>query len=200
MNLVRNRQSDAQCSARGTQDSVLRSAYTLIEMLVVVTVLGIAGTLLIPHMVNRDSMTAQAAVRRVIGDLCFAQSDALAHQEVHQVHFYTSGHGYCIVREGPTAYSEAASSHTYLYDPLAGAGNITHYIVDFSTDQRFKGVTISSVAIDGNGRDINYDALGGTITASNLPGTGGSFIVANGTERYRIDISAFTGKLTVVKL
>jgi hypothetical protein len=113
------------------------------------------------------------------------------------VHFYTSGHGYCLVRVStPVAFSEASSSHDYLNDTL-GSGN---YIVDFVADDRFKGVTITNVAIDGNGRDLNYDALGGTVNASNLPGTGGSITVETASEKYRIDIAPFTGKLTVRKL
>lgn len=175
--------------------------YTLVEMLIVIAVLGIAGVLVIPHMVNRDSMNVQAAVRRIIGDICFAQSDALSHQEMHQVHFYTSGHGYCLVRvTSPAAFSESSSTHDYLNDPLGGAGALGHYIVDFSTDDRFTGVSISSVAIDGTSRDLTFDALGGTVTSSNLPGVGGSLVVASGSESYRITIAPFTGKLTVTKL
>jgi len=117
------------------------------------------------------------------------------------VHFYASGHGYCIVRvTTPAAFSESSGTHDYLNDPLSGSGNLGWYIVDFSTDDHFTGVSISSVAIDGAGRDINYDALGGTITASGLPGIGGTLTMASGNERYRIDIAPFTGKLTVRKL
>src|SRR5207247_4722658 len=115
-------------SMLNTQRLGLRAAYTLLEMLIVITVLGIAGAMLIPNMVNRDSMKVQAAVRRVIGDLCFAQSDALAHQELRQVHFYASGHGYCIVRvTTPAAFSESSGTHDYLNDPLSGSGNLGWY-------------------------------------------------------------------------
>lgn len=187
----------------GVRTTVRLRSYTLVEMLIVITLLGIAGALVIPHMVNRDSMNVQAAVRRIIGDICFAQSDALSHQEIHQVHFYSSGNGYCLVRvTTPATFSESSSAtHDYLFDPLGGTGNSGQYIVDFSADDRFTGTTISSVAIDGaTGRDITFDALGGTVTSSNLPGSGGSFVVSSGTESYRITVSPFTGKLTVTKL
>jgi prepilin-type N-terminal cleavage/methylation domain-containing protein len=182
--------------------SAAMRGYTLVELLIVVAVLGISGALLVPHMVNRDSMNVQAAVRLIIGDICFAQSDALAHQEIRQVHFYANGRGYCIVSDGPAAFNESApdNSHHYVYDPLAAAGELGRYIVDFTADDRFKGVSITAVAIDGNGRDLNFDSLGGTIMTNSLPGTGGSITVASGAERYRIDISPFTGKLTVRKL
>ena len=67
--------------------------YTLIELIFVVALLGLATAMLVPYLVNQNSMTVQAAVRRVIADLSFAQSDALAHQEYRRVHFYADGRG-----------------------------------------------------------------------------------------------------------
>lgn len=184
-----------------------RFAYTLVELLIVLAVLGISSTLLIPHMVNRDWMNAQAAVRLIIGDLSFAQSDALAHQELRRIHFYENGRGYCLVRITAAQllepFDEAATDHDYIVDVLGRPGGDGRYIVDFSTDDRFKGVSINSVAIDGGGLDLQYDALGGTVMtggSNGVPGTGGTIIVQSGTERYRITIAAFTGKLTVQKL
>ena len=181
-----------------------RWAYTLIEMLSVISVLGISGTLLIPHLVGRDLMAAESAVRLVIGDLSFAQSDALAHQEFRRVHFYEDGRGYCLVRisqgELATPFDEDATTHDYIIDPLGRPGSSGRYIVDFNTDDRFNSVSITSVDIDGGGRDLQYDSLGGTIMAGGVAGLGGTIIVASGAEQYRITIAPFTGKLTVVKL
>lgn len=205
-------------SLRGTEENLftlsqhrrfngVRRAYTLVELLIVIAVLGISGSLLIPHLVNRDSMNAQAAVRLIIGDLSFTQSDALARQELRRVHFYEDGRGYCIVRitaaELGTAFDEDLTTHDYIMDPIGRPGSDGRSIINFNVDDRFTGVTISSVDIDGGGRDLQYDALGGTITAggsSGVPGTGGTIVVTSGTEQYQITISPFTGKLTVVEL
>jgi hypothetical protein len=89
----------------------------------------------------------------------------------------------------------------YVYDPL---GNMGQYIVDFFEDDRFEGVEITAADIDGTtlppGRpEITYDQLGGTVNGA-APGTGGNVVVSFGDESYRIDIAAFTGKLTVTKL
>jgi prepilin-type N-terminal cleavage/methylation domain-containing protein len=185
-----------------------RRAYTLAELLIVIAVLGIAGSLLIPNLVNRDDMNAQAAVRLIIGDLSFAQSDALARQEMRRVHFYQDGRGYCIVRLRTTAdllqpFDESLPTQDYIQDTMGRAGGSRDYIVDFTADTRFRGVTISHVAIDGDSRDLQYDALGGTITpggSSGIPGSGGVIIVQMGEERYEISIAPFTGKLTVRRL
>ena len=176
-----------------------RRSYTLIELLLVCAILGIAGTLLIPQMVGRDIMACQAAVRLIIGDISFAQSDALAHQEFRRVHFNADGMGYSISRVTQTSLGipfdpDAAD---YIHDPLEGGD----YIVSVGSDDRFSGVTIQSVNIDGaNGRDLHFDALGGTITSSGTVGAGGSLVVSSANDSYRIMLSPFTGKITVVEL
>ncbi len=182
-----------------------RRAYTLIELLMVITILGIAATMLIPNMVGPGSMNAQAAVRLMIADLSFAQSDALAHQEYRRVHFYEDGSGYCIVRVAEGDFGDDFNPDTadYINDPLGREGVFSPYIVDFSLDDRFKGVSITDIEIDGDTRDISYDALGGTVMESGsgiAPGIGGSITVTSPQESYRIDIAPFTGKLTVTKL
>jgi len=175
-----------------------RRSYTLIELLLVCAILGIAGTLLIPQIVGRDIMACQAAVRMIIGDISFAQSDALAHQELRRVHFNADGSGYSISRitQAQLAQPFDAATADYIVDPLAG-GN---YAVNLAADSRFAGVTISSVDIDSGGHDLQFDALGGTVTSAGAVGAGGSIVVQSASESYRITISAFTGKLTVQRL
>lgn len=186
-----------------------RGGYTLVELLIVIAVLGLAGALLVPHLVDQPSMTVQAAVRQLIADLSFAQSDALAHQEYRRVHFYGDGRGYCLLRVGEGDYAAPFDEDTadYVYDPLATAGEAGHYIIDFTADDRFEGVMITSVNIDGGGEgiggdggDVVYDPLGGTIRAGGLPGTGGTIVLTADDDDYQLTLSPFTGKLTVQKL
>jgi len=182
-----------------------RRAYTLIELLMVITILGIAASLLIPSMVGPGSMNGQAAVRLIIADLSFAQSDALAHQEYRRVHFYEDGSGYCIVRVAQGDFGDDFDPDLadYIHDPLGSSGVFSPYIVDFSTDDRFKGVALEDIEIDGSSRDVSYDALGGTVMEGGggiMPGIGGSITVTSPEESYRLDIAPFTGKLTVTKL
>lgn len=185
--------------------SAVRRSYTLIELIIVMVVLALAAALLVPHLVGPDLLKAQAAVRLIIADLSYAQADALANQEYRRVHFYADGRGYCLVRitSNELAQSFDPANAEYLVDPL---GALRDYIVDFTTDNRFKGVgieatsTIDSVAIIPDGTDITYDALGGTIRSDGNAGTGGVIVVSFNDERYEITISGFTGKLTVRKL
>ncbi|MHC4414849.1 MAG: prepilin-type N-terminal cleavage/methylation domain-containing protein [Planctomycetota bacterium] len=173
--------------------------YTLIELIMVMAVLALAAALLVPQLVSSDSMTVQAAVRLIIADLSFAQSDALANQEYRRVLFYDDGRGYCLFRVTDSDYATPADLDTadYIFDPLGAMGR---YIVDFTEDDRFEGVTIESVDIDGGAREVTYDALGGTVITPGVPGNGGEIIISFDAERYQIDIAPFTGKLTVSKL
>ncbi len=181
--------------------------YTIIELIIVIALLGLATTLLIPYLVNQDSMTVQAAVRGVIADLSFAQSDALAHQEYRRVHFYEDGRGYCLYRVDDTNFEDDFDPATadYINDPLGGAGGFRAYIIDYTLDDRFEGVLITAGAIDGeplvpDGVDITYDALGGTVQTGYAPGTGGQITLTFDDASYRIIVSPFTGKLTVEKI
>ena len=181
------------CQSIAQQRSTSRAcqAYTLIELLIVVGVLGLAASLLIPSLNNTDSLSIQGAVRRVIGDLHFAQSDALAQQEYRRVEFFDDGSGYVITRSPFNAASD------YITDPMARAGTDQAYIVLFSTDERFEGIEISAVDIDGGEDFITYDELGGTITDGGDAGTGGTIILTSPNAEYRITVAGFTGKLTV---
>ena len=52
---------------------IVRRAYTIVELVIVVAILGIAGMLLVPNLIDRDTFAIQAAVRTVISDIVFAQ-------------------------------------------------------------------------------------------------------------------------------
>jgi type II secretory pathway pseudopilin PulG len=174
-----------------------RRSYTLIELLLVCAILGIAGSLLIPNIVGRDVMACQAAVRLIIGDLSFAQSDALAHQEYRRVHFNDDGSGYSLSRITQSQLDDPFDPDTadYITDPLLGG----QYLVNLAEDRRFTGVTISAVALEGAGRTLHYDSMGGIVATNGAAGVGGTITVTSANDEYQITVAPFTGKLTVVQ-
>jgi len=183
-------------------DRLSRRGYTLLELLIVVGVLALAGALLVPSFSEPDSLKVQAAVRRIIGDLSFAQSDALAHQEYRRVHFYDDGSGYCIYRVTDSTFGDPfdADEVDYIFDPLAGNSEQGFYIQRFGVGNQFEIVEITDVDIDSGDRSVTYDELGGTVSGVGTPGLGGSIEVSGGDHTDRIDLARFTGKLTVTKL
>ena len=60
---------------------IARRAFTLIEILTVVIILGISAAIIIPNVSNRDDMRAAGAARMVMADLIFAQNRAIATQK-----------------------------------------------------------------------------------------------------------------------
>ena len=104
--------------------------YTLVELIMVVALLGLASAILIPHLKDLKKLEVQSAVRTIIADLSFAQSDALANQEYRRLHFYPDGRGYCLIRVEEADffkvfdYSEnapVADAPEYIFDPLGGS-------------------------------------------------------------------------------
>ncbi len=173
--------------------STARRAFTLIEILIVVTLMGIAATLLIPNMSNAVSFETEAAVRQIVADLSFAQSDAMAYQSARRVFFAENGTGYRILA------SPFDPDNDVLYDPISDGGS-DKYIVDFAADTRFRMVSIESVDFDGGNRFITYDSIGGPINGENAASIGGSLIVNGSDGRFQVHVSGFTGRVSVDKL
>lgn len=183
-----------------------RPGYTLVEMLVGVGILSIAGTLLLPNLVDRGTFAIQAAARAIVSDIVFAQSDALANQEYRRFQFIEmpegeAGYrGYCLLRVSPESFSYPydPGSADYVSDPLSSSGNDGRYIIDFSADERFEGVLIESVDLDSGLDYTTFDEYGGSVSSSGgAPGIGGTIDLVSQGSRYRVTVSAFTAKTTV---
>ena len=175
-------------------------------MVVVIAVLGIAGMMLIPNLVDRNTFAIQAASRTIVSDIVFAQSDALANQEYRRVQFIgsevgsTGYTGFCVIRVTPATFFNPfdPDAADYVYDPMASASEDGRYIVDFGADGRFGDVKISSVNLDSGMDFITFDEFGGSISSSSgAPGTGGSVDLISKGHRYRVHVAPFTGKTTV---
>ena len=173
--------------------------YTLLEVLLTVALLGIAGGVLVPRLVNLEQMETQAAVRQLIGDITYAQADAVAQQEYRRIYFYENGSGYCVVRVAPSEFDDAfdADSADYLDDISSSPGSWGRYIRDFTADNRFSGVEIDAASFDSSKRFITFDSLGGTVMSGQQPGIGGQIKVVSKGAAFEVEVAPFTGKLTV---
>jgi prepilin-type N-terminal cleavage/methylation domain-containing protein len=158
-------------------------AFTLVEVLVVVVILAIAGTIVIPHMLSSGTLGIQAAARMLIADILYAQNDAVAHQNARRIVFDLAANSYRLEDEAGNTLSVNWRT------PGSGSGN---YVMDFSTDSRFEGVRLSSVNFGGNA-DVQFDVLGS-------PSSGGSIEIEYKSSRYRVDVAPFTGRVTVANV
>lgn len=163
--------------------STRRRAYTLVEVLLVVTILGIVSATVIPSMLTAGEMGVQAAARVIVADLLYAQNEAIAQQAPHKVVFDVANNSYQLQDQNGNALT---------VDWMGGSAN--NYVVDFSEDQRFQGVTITAVDFGiVTPNEITFDNLGG-------PSTGGSITIQFDRQSFRIDVAEFTGRVTVTQI
>ena len=161
-------------------------AYTLIEILIVVTLLGIASALVVPNVGSTDVLRVQSSVRAIVSDINFAQSDALARQQGRAVVFDTVANTYSVIEvRGVTL------------DPV----NDTIVKVDLKNAHKFHDSKIESATFDG-GNTLVFDEMGGTVAGPNstTPSSGGTIIITGSGARFKITVEAYTGRVTVARI
>jgi prepilin-type N-terminal cleavage/methylation domain-containing protein len=160
--------------------------YTLVELLIVVAVLGIAGAMVIPQMNSTDVLRIQAAVRTIVADINFAQSDALARQQARAVVFDVPNNSYALL-EVPGSVLNPTTD--------------TIYEVNFNNRVKFHNARIVSASFDGNA-NLLFDEMGGPINApgSSTPSAGGRVVVEGSGSTFEILVEAYTGRVVVNRL
>ena len=172
----------------------LRHGYTLIEVLVVVTILGIAAAVVTPNLSQAGVFRIQAAVRTLVSDISFAQMDALGYQEQRAIVFDIDANEYILVE---VQDSTVDPENNAIYDINRPD---QRYVVSLDREE-FGGTTIESAEFDGDNVLI-FDEIGGPVATagSSTLSDGGSVVLAGPLSRYRIDVAAFTGRITVTQL
>lgn len=176
--------------------------YTLTELLMVVGLLGIAAAVLIPQLTGMARLETSSAVRRLMADITFAQSEALAAQTYHRIHFFDDGSGYCLVRVTEADFDAAYDPATadYVADPSGAVRGMGHYIVKYANDDRFGSVSVSDVELDDGGRSVTFDSLGGTVESPGTPAGEGRIVLTGHDAEFEVTIAPVTGKVSVLRL
>jgi prepilin-type N-terminal cleavage/methylation domain-containing protein len=167
-----------------------RRAYTLVEMLIVVAILGIASAIVIPSVGQAGTLRGQSSVRAVVADLAFAQSDAMAFQSGRAVVFDVEENRYVVCAVNGASVDPETDA---LYDQ-SRVGGIMGIDLD---DELFGQARLESVDIDG-GTMLVFDEMGAPVNAplSNSPSSGGIITIVCEDQRYTIVIDGFTGHIT----
>jgi prepilin-type N-terminal cleavage/methylation domain-containing protein len=158
-----------------------RRAFTLVEVLVVVAIIGIAGAIVVPQMLRAGSLSIQAAGRSIIADLLYAQNDAIAMQSGRRVVFDVPNNRYRLTDAAGTTLTVPWKSGV--------SGN---YVVDFGADSRFQGVKLTAASFSGQAH-LEYDDLG-------APSTGGTVELEASGFRYRITVAPMTGRVSIAPI
>lgn len=170
-------------------------AYTLIEVLVVVVILGICGAMIVPSMGSTSILKVQGALRSIVSDITFAQSDAVAFQEKRAIVFDVANSTYSLVQVPGNTIDLTANT---MYDPTRHTGR---WKVDFVNEPRWGDARITAANFGSGSSTLVFDGLGGTIAdaSSNNPGPGGTITVTGSGSTWTITVEAFTGRVVVTQ-
>ena len=165
-----------------------RRGYTLIEVLITVTIMGLAAAVIVPNMMQGGSLGVQAGARMIIADLLFAQNEAMAQQSTRRVVFDVSDNSYRVEK-----YDSGATAWVLEFNPSMGmGGDQQNYEMDFDEDGRFRGIEIVSADFNGSST-VEFDDLGN-------PSSGGTIELRFEEHEYEIKIAPFTGRVTVERI
>ena len=190
---------------KGNPRAGARSGFTLIEVLIVVVLLGIAGALVIPSMQQVGVLRVQSAVRTLVADITYIQGDAVAFQQRRAVWFgqvprlnqalgtfeFIAGNGYTLAEVTGPVLDLTVSA---MVDP----DRPTQPYARSFDDDRFHGARLQNVDFNG-GAILIFDELGGPVRDLDgpEPGTGGSLEVRGSGSIFTVNIEAYTGRVTV---
>lgn len=169
-----------------------RHAFTLVELLIVISLLGIAGALVIPNIASAHSLRVQAALRTVASDLTFAQADAIAFQRRRAVVFDIPNNAYRVV-DIPGTTVDAANT-LYKSD---GPGGL--YVVSLN-DACFAGARLQSVSFTAINAlpTLIFDDVGSPVAAASgdQPGLGGTIRLSGSGQTFDIIVEPYTGRVS----
>lgn len=163
-------------------DRMRGRAYTLVEVLVTVTVLSIAAALVIPSFGQTDVLRVQAGVRAIVSDLTTAQSDALAFQRGRAMRFYPNERRYRLLEVRGTTLDEN---------------------LDLLDETQFTGSDFGDTVITGGyfafPDTIIFDEMGSPVdTPAGTSAAPNQWVdLAGSRQTYRITVEAYTGRVTV---
>lgn len=167
--------------------------FTLIEILVVVTIVGITAAIIVPQIGSRDDLKAASAARVVMADLMFAQNRAIATQAVRFVRFDPANNRYEVL--------DSLSPLVYAKNPVTKAD----WIVTFGSASSggLSDSKLDSASFDSS-QIIAFDSLGApySVTADNATVallSAGTIVVnsGSGTHPLTVSVEPDTGEISV---
>jgi prepilin-type N-terminal cleavage/methylation domain-containing protein len=165
-----------------------RGGFTLIEILVVVVILGIASAVILPQMTSRDDQRVASAARTLMSDLLYAQSRSIAYQTRHYVQFSTATNSWQVMVDS------GGAPGTIITHPVNGVA----YVQTVGTGTLSK-IAINSASFDGN-TTISFDQMGVPYSWSsaggNVPMTAGSVVFKAGVNQMTVSVAPYSGEIT----
>ena len=179
-----------------------RAGWSLIELLAVVVILGIAAMIIIPFAASGASASGQSAARVLVTDMLAAQMDAVATQGFRRVHFYGDGTGWCILELNASELSLPfdSATATYAENAIESQGQDQKSIIHFVQDTRFNDIAVENVNFGTGTAGVTFDPTGGITASDGAPSLGGSVDITSGDFGWTITIAPLTGKVSVKEI
>ena len=113
----------------------MTGGFTLIEIIVVVIILGIAAMMAVPMLSSAADMQVRSAADRIAADLEYAKSMAITHQKTYSVEFDTVNETYQILD----------STGTVIKNPVRPSED---YFVNLTADSNTSRVNIATAVFN----------------------------------------------------
>ncbi|MCH7595422.1 MAG: prepilin-type N-terminal cleavage/methylation domain-containing protein [Planctomycetes bacterium] len=154
------------------QPDRIRRAFTIIEVLMVVFIIGVISTLAVPRYSNFVAQhRAESAARRIAADIALARRHARLTSTSQTIQF-------------------DVSNNRYVVSGMSSLDNPAGFYTVSLADEPY-GASIASISLDSNDNGtITFDGYG-------VPNTGGSIVVGVGVYSRTIQIDAATGRTTI---
>ena len=172
-----------------------RRAFTLVEILVVVIILGIASAMVVPSLGTHNDQNVAAGARIVVSDLLYAQNRAILAQAMKYVNIDTVNQNYAILSSAPNVTAVYEQNPTTLQ-------NYVTYFGGNAPQGAIQTVTLQTPNIDGK-TCIAFDLLGQPYAVDTSTGVAtllvntASIPVQCGTFTLTIKVEPYTGAMSV---
>jgi prepilin-type N-terminal cleavage/methylation domain-containing protein len=167
----------------GSYGAVCNAGFTLIEIMMVVVLLAVAGAMAMPFLSSAGSLQAMAAADIIAADLEYAKSLAISRAQVYSVVFSVGSESYQIEDQGGNLVPH----------PIKIGFN---YVVDFANDSRLSQVDISQVSFDATS-EVRFDYLGSPYNGSSTPLNSGTVTVKQSSLSRTVSVEPVTGIISV---
>ncbi|MFO8015434.1 MAG: GspH/FimT family pseudopilin [Phycisphaerae bacterium] len=163
-----------------------RGAFTLVELLMVITILIIAAAVVIPNIGAASDTQAMSAARIVAADLEVTRDLALKTQRPHTMLFSSDSQSYKVVSDyGGEPYTSAEAIEHPVLEGRA-------FEVTLAERNGMSAVVVANVSFGGDAY-VTFNELG-------EPSSSGSITVEAGDVQIRVAVAGLTGSVSTIRL
>lgn len=161
-------------------------AFTLVELMIVIVIIGVAAAMAIPMMSSAASFQIRAGANMVAADLEYAKSMAISRGQPYSVVFDVDAESYEIRDQ----------DNNPIANPITKDAS---YVVNFATNSRVDRVDISDADFDG-ATSVTFDYLGSPFSGtppSTSPLNTGTITLEAGDASKTVSVEPVTGYISV---